>query len=59
MENQQEEQTRLTYEQVRQIIQERIDLIDKNMADTSTESKSIRKNGKSSLWRRIKSFFSS
>ena len=59
MENQQEEQTKLTYEQVRQIIQERIDLIDKNVADTTAKSKAIKKNLKRTLWQRIRSLFSS
>ena len=59
MENQQEEEPKLTYEQVRQIIRERIDLINKNIANASTDSKAIEKERKRSLWQWIKSIFSS
>ena len=55
MENSQQEKPKLTYEQVHKIIQERINLMDAKMANTS--AKEPYKKKKNSLWQRIRRYF--
>ena len=55
MESQEQDKPKLTYEQVQQIIQERINLMDEKTAETTVEAQDVDQRG--TLWQRIKRYF--